>query len=76
MSCSLDLKHFKRGRRRTGALCLSNGLADALWHYGRSIEFEIKRTERVRDGVRKGGRWPNRSTFADALHAERIERRW
>jgi len=68
--------YLKSGRRRTAALCLSNGLADALWRYGRSIELEFERTERVRDSVRKGSRWPNWFTFADALHAERIERRW
>jgi hypothetical protein len=58
------------------ASCLSNGLADALWRYRSSIEFDFERTKRVRNSVRQGRRRTYRSTFTNTLNAERIKRRW
>jgi hypothetical protein len=63
-------------RIEAGALCPPNSLADLLWRYGRAIEFDFERTERVRDRVRECSRRPDRAAFADSLDAERIERRW
>jgi hypothetical protein len=61
-------------RIEAGALCPPNGLADLLWRYGRAIEFDFERTERVRDRVRECSRRTYRSTFTNTLNAERIKR--
>jgi hypothetical protein len=54
-----------------GASCLSNGLADVLWRYRSSIEFNFERTKRVRNSVRQGRQRTYWSTFTNTLNAAR-----
>lgn len=46
-----------------------------LWLDRRGIEFGAEHEECVRDRIRDGGRRCNSATFANALDAQRIERR-
>src|SRR3984885_13182118 len=48
---------------------------DVLRRDRRAVEFRLERTQRVGDGVGDHRRRRDRAAFADALDAERIERR-